>query len=304
MEVVLLGTGAAAPTLRRWPTSTAILYENEIILFDCGEGIQVQFLKAKLKPGKLSHIFISHLHGDHINGLVGLLTTLQLGRREKKVRLHGPQGLKDYIHFMQKLSHFQLEYPLSVHEIEPDRQQTVWSSAAFQVTAMPLAHRIFSLGFRFKENDKPGKFDAEKAAQMNIPKGSERSRLQSGRPIKAKDGTMIRPEEVIGPEKPGRVVAICADTAPCKNAKQLAQNADLLVHEATFASQDEDMASATGHSTALQAAEVAKAAGVKKLALTHLSARYDHEQEIDLLNNAKKIFNETIIGEDLMRFII
>ncbi len=304
MEIVLLGTGAATPTLHRRPTSTAVILNGEISLFDCGEGTQLQLLKAKLRPGKLARIFISHLHGDHFNGLIGLLTSLQLGGREKVLHLYGPEGTKDYLAFMQNLTGFRFDYILAVSEFDGAAEEIIWEFDACTVTARPLQHRIFTAGFRFEEKPGLGKFDSEKAAKLGIPPGPLRSHLQNGKSIELPDGRRIEPVEVVGPPRPGKKVAICLDTQPCENAVKLARDVDLLIHEGTFEHARVKLAGETGHSTVVQAAEIAKNAGVQRLIITHISARYREEEAVALAEQACAVFTRAVIGRDLMRIVV
>lgn len=301
MDVVLLGTSASLPTLYRYPVSTAVIRESEILLFDCGEGTQLQLQKARLRPGKLSRIFISHLHGDHFYGLIGLLTSLQLNGREQPLYLYGPDGLARYLEFMQDLSDFQFRYQIIIEEMAEGESRKEWDLGDYTVLALPLQHRIFTLGFRIAEKARPGKFDVEAAEKLKIPNGPLRSRLQSGETVDLPDGQKVKPEEVLGPERPGKVVAICLDSTPSKNAVILAEKSDLLIHEGTFDQSREQRAEETSHSTVVQAAEIAKQAGAKKLILTHISARYEEADDAMLLEQAQKVFAKTLIGQDLLR---
>jgi ribonuclease Z len=302
MEIVLLGTSAALPTQSRWPTATAILRGGEILLFDCGEGTQIQFQKAQLKPGKLSRIFISHFHGDHLYGLIGLLTSLQLAGREKPLYLYGPDGLARYLTFMEKLSQFKFHYEIKITEAAAER--AVWEMAEYTVTAMPLRHSVLVLGFRLQEKMRPGEFDVVTAERLGIPPGPLRRRLQQGEPATLPNGAVVRPEQVLGPPRPGRVVALCLDTRPCPNSVELARKADVLIHEATFDAPQQTLAEHAGHSTAAEAAEIAKQAGAKKLILTHISARYGEAECARLAQQAQAIFPNTILGRDLQRFVV
>ena len=301
MEIVFLGTGAATPTLQRWPTSIAVVRARETLLFDCGEGAQVMFLRAHLKPGKLSRIFISHFHGDHFNGLIGLLTSLQLNGRDRPLSIYGPHGIAGYLDYMQKLSKFTFRFDVRLHEIPPDSKETTWNFKTYAVTAMPLEHRIPTYGFRLTEKPLPGKFDIEAAARLGIPDGPVRGLLQRGQSIELADGTRVAPSQVIGPERAGNNIAICTDTLPCENAVRLAQNADVLVHEGTFDVSKSEWAHETGHSTVGQAAQIAQQACVKKLVLTHISARYGPEDEPELLSQAQEIFPNSMIAHDMLR---
>ncbi len=304
MEIVLLGTGAATPTLHRWPTSTAVLLDGEILLFDCGEGTQVQFLKAKLRPGKLSRIFISHFHGDHFYGLIGILTSLQLAGRQTPLYLYGPAGLREHIRQMRALSQFRPGYELHISEIEPSATGKTWEMEGYTVAARPLRHRIFTAGFRLEENSRPGKFDVEKAVALGVPDGPLRRRLQAGESIEIAGGRRVSPGEIIGPSRPGRKLAICLDTAPCGNAVALAKDVDVLIHDGTFAGGMEERAAETGHSTVAQAAQVARDAGAARLIVTHISARYGAGDEAALLEEARTIFPNAGIAADLMRVTV
>lgn len=301
MEIVLLGTGAALPTKSRYPSATALIRRGEIMLFDCGEGAQIQFQKAGLKPGKLTRIFISHFHGDHFYGLIGLLTSLQLGGREKPLSLYGPKGLAKYLDFMERLSHFEFGYEIDIYEVPAEEEKACWEFKEYSITALPLEHRVFTLGYRLEEKYKPGKFDSKKAEELGIPDGPLRSNLQNGESVVLENGKKIKPAQVLGQERAGQTVAICLDSKPYQNSIELARNADLLIHEATFDDARKARAVETYHSTCSQAAQIAKKAHAKKLLLTHISARYEKKDEDEFLAQATKIFPNTILGFDLMR---
>jgi ribonuclease Z len=261
----------------------------------------MQFQRAGLKPGKLSRIFISHFHGDHFYGLIGLLTSLQMGGRQKALNIYGPEGTRQYLEFMQQISQFTFEYEVIVHEMKEKSDEIVWDMGEYDVRARPLRHRIFVLGFRVEEKPKPGKFKVEEAEKLCIPDGPLRRRLQEGESVVLPNGTEIHPSQVLGPKRPGKIIAYCLDTGPCENAIELARGADLLIHEGTFDESQTEWAETTGHSTVVQAATIAREAGVKKLILTHISARYKEADEQLLLTQAQKIFPNTMIGRDLMR---
>lgn len=304
MEIVFLGTGAALPTQRRWPSATALVRAGEILLFDCGEGTQIRFQKAQLRPGRLSKIFISHLHGDHFYGLIGFLTSQQLLGREKPLELYGPKGLGDYLRLMQTLSRFSFVYEIVVHEVDEKTREKVWDLGDYHMTAMPLEHGIFTLGFRLEEKPKPGKFMQQKAAKLGIPEGPVRGRLQKGETVRLPNGREVKPSEVLGPQRPGEKVSICLDTRPCKNSVHLADGADLLIHDGSFDDSRRVWAGTTGHSTVMQAAEIAKEAGVEKLVLSHISARYKEADEGLLLDQARTIFPNTALAQDLKRIVV
>jgi ribonuclease Z len=304
MEIVLLGTSAGLPTRLRKMSSMALIRGGEMLIFDCGEGTQMQLQKAGLKPGKLSGIFISHFHGDHFFGLIGLLASLKLGDRKKGLNLYGPQGLAEYLEFMKRFSNITFGYEIVIHEVKHNSEEHVWDLGDYLVVAKPLAHRIFILGFRIEEKPKPGKFNVEAAQKLGIPDGPLRGLLQKGKPVSLPSGKEVKPSQVVGPKRPGKKVAICLDTKPCSNAIALAKEVDLLVHEGTFDASESDWAETTGHSTVAQAATVAKEAKAKKLVITHISARYTEADEERLLAQARNIFPATLLGGDLMRIPI
>ncbi|MCG8606658.1 ribonuclease Z [bacterium] len=301
MEVISLGTSAALPTLYRWLSSIVVILKGEILLFDCGEGTQMQFQKAQLKPGKLSKIFISHLHGDHFYGLIGFLTSLQLSGRTSPMNIYGPVGLKRYLTFMQELSRFDFRYAVRFNEVEEESRSHVWDFEKYAVQARPLDHSIFVLGFRIEEKPRPGKFDVEAAERLGLEEGPLRGRLQRGESVTLPNGKNIAPAEVLGPPQEGKKLAICLDTRPCPNAVELARDVELLIHDGTFDQSRAEWADTTGHSTVQQAAKIARAACAKKLLLTHVSARYTDEDEHLLIKQAKSTFRNVQIAHDLKR---
>ncbi|MDZ7291649.1 MAG: ribonuclease Z [candidate division KSB1 bacterium] len=304
IEVILLGTGSAAPTNDRHLSGVALIRQGEIFLFDCGEGTQMQFRKAGLRPGKLRYIFISHLHGDHLFGLPGLLTSLHMAGCQQRVELFGPEGITEYIRFHQELCQFTLGYPLQIHEITETTPPVLWRSAEYHVEWQPLEHGIFTAGFAFVEANRPGRFDVHRAEQLGVPNGPERGRLQRGESIVLPDGRRIYPEEVLGPPRPGVKMAYCLDTVPCTGAEKLAANADLLIADSTFSSADAEHAHETGHSTAVDAAELARRCGVRQLLLTHFSGRLGQEDLPALVAEATAIFPNSVAATDLARFVI
>lgn len=303
-EVVFLGTGAAVPTRFRNLSSTAVVWNGELLLFDCGEATQMQMRKARLRPGRLSRIFISHFHGDHIFGLPGLLTSLHMAECTQDVHLYGPAGLASFIDFHRAFAKFTLKYPLHIHEVPDEQEQQEWHVDGYRIVARALQHRVRCLGFAVIEAERPGKFDSRQAAALGIPPGPDRSRLQQGEPVRNSQGELVEPHRVMGPARRGHHFAYCVDTAPSEAAVELARQADLLVHEGTFAAGEEASAVEAGHSTTAQAAEIGKQAGVRRLVITHISGRYMPHQEADLLEPARAIFPDTVIARDLMRIKI
>jgi ribonuclease Z len=303
MKIIPLGTSSGKPTLRRNVSALAVVGEGEWWLFDCGEGTQTQIARAGISPQKLAGVFISHLHGDHFNGLPGLLSTMSLDQREKELTLVGPTGIDEYLRLLARLNICHVNYPLRLREFDEQYfaggdQELVYESARFTVTTRPLDHRIFALGYRLEEKTKPGRFNLERAKALGIPPGPLYSRLQSGQSITLEDGRMIHPSEVLGPPRPGKVVSYCLDTRPCANAVKLSENADWLIHEATFTEELIEESNHFGHSTAIQAAEIAIEAKARRLLITHFSSRFPDIRL--LLEEARSVFPQTIAAEDLI----
>ncbi len=302
LEIVTLGTGSAVPTRFRNLSSTAVIRKGEIYIFDCGEGAQIQLRKAGLRPGRIKKILISHFHGDHIFGLPGLLTSLQMAECTQEITIYGPQGVRQYVEFHQKFSGFTLSFPLHFVEVPDDHNAMEINETGLKISCLPLHHRTRSLGWALKEAGRPGKFDTATAEKLGIPAGPLYGHLQNGESVRLPDGRVIRPEAVVGEKRPGLHFAYCLDTAPCDNSVILAKNADVMIHDATFYSKNEELAALSGHSTVVEAAQIAVRAGVKKLILTHFSARILPEEENEMLAEAHAIFPKVEIARDLCRF--
>ena len=302
LKIIPFGTSSGRPTLNRHVSSLAVVGEGEWWLFDCGEAAQIQLMRAGLSSHKLAGIFITHLHGDHFNGLAGLLSTMSLDQRQHELILVGPPGIGEYLTLLKRLRIVHVSYPLDLREFSPRHfrehdEHVVYETARHTMVARPLDHRIFTLGYRLTEKPKPGRFDLARAQALGIPAGPLYSRLQAGYPINLPDGQVIESSEVVGPPRPGRSLAYCLDTRPCANSVSLAQGADCLIHEATFTDDHAAESDQYGHSTASQAAEIASRAGVKLLLITHFSSRYpDHRH---LLAEARRRFPKTMAAEDL-----
>ncbi len=271
IEIVTLGTGAAVPGLFRNHSSTALIHDGDIILFDCGEATQHQIQKAKLRHSKIKAVFISHVHGDHIFGLMGLITTMSLNGRTSPLAVYGPEGIKKYLKNNLEFSGTELQYPLDVTEISKTADIEVNGHAV--VSPVELRHTTRTFGFKYTEKEKPGKFDVEKARALSIPQGPLYGKLQKGEPIEM-DGKTIHPEDVLGPPRKGTVVSYCLDTEPCKGGHKLAKGADLLIHDATYKDEDVEFARRGRHSTHGEAIKLALKHDVKTLVLTHFSQRY------------------------------
>lgn len=293
IKIVFLGTSSASPTNHRGLPSIALIREGEILLFDCGEGTQMQLKKADLRISKITKIFISHLHGDHINGLVGLLQTMDLEGREKPLLIVSPKGLEELVAVARKLAKHKFEFPIIFQDA---RNGEVVREADYAVYSAVMDHRILSFGYALVEDPRPGRFDVEKAKILKIPEGPLYGKLQKGIEITLPDGRLIKPEMVLGPPRPGRKIAIIFDTRPNANAVELAKDADLLIHEATYDSSMQDKAIISKHTTAKEAAEVALQANVKRLVLVHISTRYINEKVI--LKEAQSIFAEVKVARD------
>ena len=270
--------------------------DGESLMFDCGEGTQTQLARSSMKPGKISAVFITHFHGDHVNGLPGLLGSFTLDNREEPIDVVGPVGLKLWFETLRELRILWPGFPIRVHEVtEPG---IVFEGDGFHIEAQPLKHRITTWGYAYVETARPGRFDLDAARALGVPHGPLYGRLQRGEAIELDDGTTIVPEQVLGPARPGLRVAYCTDTSPCDGALELARDADLLIHEATYPAGEERLAKQRGHSSAGDAARCAKQAGAKKLALTHISQKHRH---LDLhQQGAEEIFSPTVVARDLM----
>jgi ribonuclease Z len=296
MRLTILGTSSARPTIRRNVSGSVVEIDGESVLFDCGEGTQRQALIAGLRFSRLRTVAITHLHGDHVNGLFGLLGTLVLDGRTRPIRLVGPRGLARLVEVGLALRLFSRGYGIEVEEFNGPAE--VWRGSGYSVLCQPLDHSIETLGYVVVEDDRPGRFDVARATQAGIPAGPLFGQLQHGETVLSQDGRAVRPDEVLGPKRQGRRIAYCLDTRPCAGGLALAKGADLLVHESTFADDAADEARAYAHSTARQAAEIAAEAGSSRLILTHLSSRYDEAGAARALAEARHVFKQTAMADD------
>ncbi|MBN2384546.1 ribonuclease Z [bacterium] len=277
IAVVMLGTGCAAPTLKRRLPSTAIVHQGSIFMFDAGEGTQIQFRKPRLRFSRLETLFISHLHGDHVTGIIGMLMSMELQSRVEPLLIIGPPGLGEFIESNRKMLNTFFSFPITIHETTGEKMKI---NNEHSVECLPLDHRIFCLGYRLIEQDRPGTFYPERARALEIPEGQFWGRLQSGHEIELADGRKIIPDQVMAPSLPGRTITYCTDTRPCENALILAQNTDLLIYEGTFAAGEEEKARLRGHSTAGEAYRLGQQIGARHVLLTHVSARYNSIADI------------------------
>jgi ribonuclease Z len=271
-------------------------------LFDCGEGTQHQVLRSDLKISQLSRIFITHMHGDHIFGLMGLLASCGLAGNVQRVDIYGPPGLNEYLQACQRYSFTHFSYPLRVHVVTPG---VIYEDDELIVSCGLLHHRITSFGYRVVEKDRTGRFDVEKAKELQIPPGRIYGQLKRGEIVTLNDGRVINGAALCGPTEIGRKMAYCTDTVFCDGAVELAQDVDVLIHEATFAHQDAEMAFQRLHSTTTMAAQTALAGGAHQLIMTHFSPRYAPGNILelkDLLQEARAIFPNTEMAYDFMTY--
>ena len=297
LTVTFLGTGSGVPSTERSLACVAVQRQGELFLFDCGEAAQIQYRRAGLGFAPLAAIFISHLHGDHVTGLMGLLMSLQMADRAEPLDLYGPPGLGEYLRCNRRALQTHFGYRINLRE--ESGPALLRETPAYRITAAPLDHRLLCLGFRLEEHQRPGRFNVEAAKALGVPEGPLFGRLQHGETVGVPDGRTVRPEDVLGPARPGAVLAYCTDTRPCQAAVDLAREADLLIHEGTFDADVPDEAHRKGHSTVADAARVAVAAEARQLAITHLSPRY--VDAAPLLAQARAIFPNTRVARDLGR---
>lgn len=304
MELLFLGTGAGVPAKQRNVSSLALMLlqeRNAVWLFDCGEATQHQILHTSLKPGKIEKIFISHLHGDHIYGLPGLLGSRSFQGGTTELTVYGPKGIRDFIEISLSVSQTRLRYPLSIVEIEEGR---IFEDEQFLVETALLDHGIPSFGFRITERDRPGTLDSERLKAKGIPPGPIYKKLKMGETVVLDHGETVSGLDFLGPDIKGRIITILGDTRPCENALHLARRADVLVHEATFAAGNEEMAAEYFHSTTTQAANLAKQASVQELILNHISSRYLKADWNQLVKEARTIFPHTRLSNDFSQMTI
>lgn len=304
MELIFLGTGAGVPSKERNVTSIALslLQEiNHVWLFDCGEATQHQILRTSIKPRKINKIFITHLHGDHIFGLPGLLSSRSFQGGNTELTIYGPYGIKEYVETSLKVSSSHLTYPISFVEI---KEGLILEDDEFKVYAKKLDHGIDSYGYRITEKDKPGELLVNKLKDAGVMPGPIYNEIKNNPQVKLGDGTVINCADFIGSAKRGRVVSILGDTRYREEHVEFVKNSNVLVHEATFDEEKSALAFEYYHSTTKQAATLAKQGDIGKLILTHISSRYQKESDTHLLNEAKEVFSNTVIAIDFKKITI
>lgn len=304
MELFFLGTGSGVPSKERNVSSLVLRLLEErgtTWVFDCGEGTQQQILNTNIRPRRIEVVFITHLHGDHIYGLPGLLSSRSFQGGETPVTVYGPRGLKEYIDISLRISGTHLRYPLYVVEVE---EGELFEDEQFVVEAIKLEHGLDSYGYILKEKDKLGELQPDKLKELGVKPGPIYQKIKSQSRTRLENGTIIRREDVVGPPKKGRKIAILGDTRYLPQLAEVLQDFDVLVHEATFAGDEEEMAHDYYHSTIKQAAMLAKEANVGELILNHLSSRYQGDAVQQLSDEAHNIFPNTTIAFDFYQHAI
>ena len=294
MKLVFLGTSGAMPTTDRGLTCICLVKDNEILMFDAGEGAQISYLKSGLPWNKKMKIFVTHLHGDHCIGILGLLQTMNLQNRTESVEIFGPDGIDEFIAANIKILNFGLSFPVLISRVN---EGLIVDEKDYSVFANDASHGIPAFSFRFDEKERPGEFFPENAKALEIPEGKLWRELQMGNSIEI-DGKEILSSQVTGKRRPGRKIGVSGDTRPTDELAEFFRNCDYLSFDSTFADELKEKAVEANHSTAKEAAELAEKANVSTLILTHFSARYNDESV--LLEEAKKIHDNTIAAKDLL----
>ncbi len=298
MKLVFLGTSAAQPTENRGLSCICLEREGEILMFDAGESTQISYLKSGLGWNKKMKMFVTHLHGDHCVGILGLLQTMSMQNRTETLEIFGPSGIEEFIAANIKVLNFGLSFSVLINIIKEGK---IFENKNFSMYACKANHSVTAFSYLFKEKDKPGRFNVEKAKELKIPKGELWNKLQNGNKITINEKT-ITPDQVLGEKRPGKKIGISGDTMPTLELEKFFDGCDHLVFDSTFLDKEKQRASDTCHSTAKQAAILGKNAKVKNLILTHFSARY--KDEIGHLNEAKEIHNSVITAKDLLEIEI
>jgi ribonuclease Z len=288
LDVLFVGTAGSAPSARRGLPATLVRRGGDRLLFDCGEGTQRQLVRS-IGLVELEDVFITHFHADHVLGLPGMLKTFGLRQRERPLRVYGPAGLRALFGTLRPIIG-RVGFPVELYELEPNEEI---ERDGYRIAAYETDHGVGALGYALVEDPRPGAFDPERARELGVTPGPDFGRLQEGETV---DG--VQPDQVMGERRRGRRVVLAGDTAPCEMTRLVAFEADLLVHEATFLDEEADRAAETRHSTARQAAELAAAAGVTMLALTHISPRYGGKEVRD---EARAVFENTVVPRDFDR---
>lgn len=295
LKLLFLGTSAARPTVERSVSALAVVREGETLLFECGEGTQRQMMRYGVSFG-LSEVFFTHFHADHFLGVIGLVRTLGLQGRTDPMRLYGPRGARKLLGAALGLGVERVPFEVAIEELEPE---AALRRPGYEILTYAADHGGGALGYVLVEEDRLGKFDPARARELGVPEGPLWGRLQRAEAVTLEGGRVVEPGAIVGAPRPGRKVVYTGDTRPCKATIEAAIGADVLVHEATFSLEEADRAKETDHSTAHEAAEVARMAKARRLVLTHLSARYSRDAG-PLLEEARSVFPETVVAKDGM----
>ena len=295
MEIIFLGTSSAVHSKDRNHPSIALKAFGEVFLFDCGEATQKQILKTNISPMKISKIFLTHYHGDHILGLPGLLQSMSLNGREKKLTIYGPKGLNKIKDAIYSLGYCAIEYPVEFIEIDSG---IIEDNEEYFIQAQRVKHNVPALAYAIEEKKKP-RFLRDKAIELGVPVGPAFGRLHNGEEVEI-DGRIIKPEQVLGEPRKGIKITYSGDTRPCEEMIMLARDSTILIHESTFLKQDYTNAEEYAHSTSIDAAYVAKDSNSKELILTHISTRYSDDYTEIMLKEAQSVFENTRLANDFM----
>lgn len=302
IKVTFLGFNSAIPTAHSHPTAQIVKVAGDYLLIDCGEGTQVQMRKAKIKFSKINHIFISHMHGDHVFGLIGLLSTFHLLGRKKELHIFGPKGIKLFIEHQLKLTYSYNQYPIFFHELSSMQSELIFENKNFKVYTIPLHHRTYCNGYLVVEQEKLRKLNIDAIKKIPEIKTCDYFNLKQGKDFILSDSNFIKNEYLTLPPSKSKKYAFCSDTMYKPDIVQIICHADLLYHEATFTEELRELAKATGHSTAKEAALIAKEAKVNKLIIGHFSNRYKNYNE--LLSEARNIFEQSYLPQNLLEIKI
>ena len=294
MKLVFLGTSAAQPTEKRGLSCICLEKEGEILMFDAGESAQISYMKSGLGWNKKMKLFVTHLHGDHCVGILGLLQTMSMQNRTEPLEIFGPKGIDEFLAANIKILNFGLPFSILITIVN---EGTIYENNKFLIHAAKANHSITAFSYLFEEKDKPGRFNVEKAKELGIPEGELWNKLQNGIDV-INNEKIIKPEQVLGKKRPGKKIGISGDTMPTKELEEFFNECDYLVFDSTFLDEEKQKAQDTCHSTAKQAAELAKNSNVKNLILTHFSARY--KDEIGHKTEAEQIHNSVITAKDLL----
>ncbi len=294
MDILFLGTSAAVPSRDHATSAVAVRDGSDIALLDCGEGTQRQLMVSPFSFMKVGTVLITHLHGDHVFGLPGLIQTMGLSERKNPLSVYGPKGLKAFVEAAMTATEGEAGYPLEIIELEGGESFDI---KGFSVRCYRTDHGIRSLGYVLKARDRPGRLDHEKALALGLEDGSDMSRVKNGETVKG-----VRPEQVVGPPVPGMSVCYTGDTKPCKETIEACEGVDVLIHEATYTESEARNAVEHNHSTALQAAKIASEAHVGRLLMTHISHRYEDRSVLE--TEARTVFPESYAADDLVMFEI